>query len=85
MLEASLKKAIVVPFSYFTKEQSDGRSVDVTVLLLSTLPPCTLLAATKHSVALPTLVVQEPLLCVEYSISIVFSIRSVQGHSSSPL
>ena len=40
-LDASLKKAIVVPFSYFTNEQSDGREVEVTVLFASTLPFCT--------------------------------------------
>ena len=37
-LAASLKKAIVVPFSYLINEQADGRSVEVTVLLAFTLP-----------------------------------------------
>ena len=40
-LVASLKKAIVVPFSNLTNEQSEGREVEVTVLLASTLPFCT--------------------------------------------
>ena len=75
-----MKKAMVVPFSYFTNEQSEGREVEVTVLLASTLPfstskikgnnykrvetfrQVTLLAAMKHSVALPTVVAQEPWL-----------------------
>ena len=42
-------------------------------------------AATKHSVALTTLVAQEPSLWVVYSTSMVFTIRSVHGHSNNPL
>ena len=37
-LVASLKKAIEVPFSNFTNEQSDGSEVEVTVLFPSTFP-----------------------------------------------
>ena len=86
MLDASLKMAIVVPFSNFTNEQSEGREVEVTVLLAFTFPaPETLLAATKHSVALTTLVAHEPSLWVAYSTSMVYTILSVHGHSNSPL
>ena len=41
LLSPSLKKATVEPFWYLTREQSWGRLEELTVALLSTLPPCT--------------------------------------------